>query len=90
MIVSSGGDGLGSRAAMAKKTGAGFHSPSPCLAIVFLAAANYAPVSTDFVIALAGLTKAGLAVLIRVELDGDGGLVLVALLLVRLAALEKH
>lgn len=73
-----------------KKTGAGLF-PVPLLArLLFLASANYAPVSPDFVIALGGLTEAGLTVLVRVELDGNSGLVLVSLLLVRLAALEKH
>lgn len=73
-----------------KKRG-GFSFPVPLLArLLFLAAADYAPVSPDFVIALAGLSKAGLAVLVRVELDGDSGFVLIALLLACLASLEKH
>lgn len=73
-----------------KKTGAGLF-PVPLLArLLFLASANYAPISTNLVIALGGLTEAGLTVLVRVELDGNSGLVLVSFLLVRLAALEKH
>ena len=92
LIVSPGWDGLGARAAMAKKTGAGCLFPVPLLAwlLLFLASADYSTVSPDFVVALTGLSKAGLAVRIRVELDGDSGLVLIWLLLVRLAALEKH
>ena len=33
-------------------------------------------VSTDFIVALCGLSKTGLALVVRVELDGDSGLVL--------------
>lgn len=88
-IVSPGGDGLCSRAAM-KKNGGGFSFPVPLLGCCFLAAADYTPVSANLVVALAGLSKAGLAVLVRVELDGDGALVLVDLLLACLTVLEKH
>ena len=76
-----------------KKKRGGFSFPVPLLAwlfFFFLATADYAPVSPDFVIALAGLTKAGLSVLVRVELDGNGGLVLIGLLLACLAGLEEH
>ena len=74
-----------------QKARGGFSFPVPLLAwLLFLAAADYAPVSPNLVIALGGLTEAGLAVLVRVELDGNSGLVLVGLLLARLAALEKH
>ena len=91
-IVSSGGDGLCARSAM-KKNGGGFSFPVPllCLLVRCLAAADYSAVSSDFVVALAGFAKAGLAVLVRVELDGDGGLVLVGGgLLACLAVREKH
>lgn len=49
------------------------------------------PVSSDFVVALGGLTKAGFALVVRVELDGDSGLVLIGGgLLACLTVLEKH
>lgn len=65
--------------------------PIACLFVRFLAAADYLPVSSDFVVALGGLTKAGLVFVVRVELDGDGGLVLIGGgLLACLAVLEKH
>lgn len=66
--------------------------PVPLLAwLFFLASADYLPVSSDFVVALSGLTKAGFALVVRVELDGDGGLVLIGGgLLACLAGLEKH
>ena len=74
-----------------KKTGAGCLFPVPLLAwLLLLATADYAAVSSNLVVALAGLSKAGLAVCVRVELDGDSGLILVGLLLARLAALEEH
>ena len=75
-----------------KKTGAGFLFPVPLLAwlLFFLAAANYSAVSSNLVVALAGLAKTGFAFLVHVELDGDGGFVLVAFLLACLAVLEKH
>lgn len=75
-----------------KKNGGGlFCSPSPCLlGCCFLASANYSAIAPDFVVALGGLSKAGLAVLVRVELDGDSCLVLVGLLLVRFTALKEH
>lgn len=65
--------------------------PIACLFVRFLAAADYLPVSSDFVVALGGLTKAGFVFVVRVELDGDGGLVLIGGgLLACLAVLEKH
>ena len=63
--------------------------PVPLLAC-FLASADYSAVLPDFVVASGGLSKTGLAILIRVELDGDGGLILIGLLLACLAGLEKH
>lgn len=74
-----------------RKTGAGYLFPVPLLArLLFLALADYAAVSSNLVVALGGLSKAGLAVLVRVELDGDSCLVLVGLLLVRFTALKEH
>lgn len=74
-----------------KKRGRVVLFPVPLLAwLLFLASANYSAIVPDFVVALGGLSKAGLAVLVRVELDGDSGLVLVGLLLVRFTALKEH
>ena len=74
-----------------KKIGGGFFVfPSPCLLAGFLASANYSTVLPDFVVALGGLSEAGFALLVRVELNGNCGLVLIGLLLACLASLEKH
>ena len=75
-----------------KKIGGGFSFPSPCLlGCFFLASADYSSVSSDFVVALGGFFEACFAFVVRVELDGDGGLVLVGGgLLACLTVLEKH
>lgn len=68
-----------------------FCSPSPCLLGCFLASADYSSVSSDFVVALGGFFEAGFTLVVRVELDGNSGLVLVSGgLLACLTVLEKH
>ena len=65
--------------------------PVPLLArLFFLASADYSTIAPDFVVALGGFFEAGFAFLVRVELDGNSGLVLVGLLLARFTGLEKH
>lgn len=64
--------------------------PRPLACLLFLASADYSAVLPDFIIALGGLSKTGFALVVRVELDGDCGLVLIGLLLACFAGLEKH
>mgnify|MGYP007069098588 CR=1 FL=1 len=62
-----------------EKNRGGLSVPRPlaCLLVrLFLSAADDLTVSTDFIVALCGLSKTGLALVVRVELDGDSGLVL--------------
>ena len=70
------------RVCMEKKIGGGFFVSRPlaCL-LFFLASADYSAVLPDFVVALGCLSETGFALLIRVELDGNSGLVLISLLL---------
>lgn len=77
---------------MEKKNRGRVFVPVPLLAwLFFLASADYSSVSSDFVVALGGFFEACFAFVVRVELDGDGGLVLVGGgLLACLTVLEKH
>lgn len=77
---------------MKKNRGRVFRFPSPCLlaCLLFLASADYSAVSSNLVVALGGLFERGFALVVRVELDGDCGLVLIGFLLACLTGLEKH